>query len=88
MVDYLITMAEPIPLHTHWGWEVDDGQSPTLCIYQTIHQGCRIPLEGLLNEKDCTRLILFNVQGFSIRQIWTELYASLSDMGYAIVKVK
>ena len=88
MVDYLITMAEPIPLHAHRGREAVDGQAPALRIYRTIHQGRRIPLEGLLDEKDCTRLILFNVQGFSTRQIWTELLASLGDMGRAIVKVK
>ena len=81
-------MATPTPPNAHQEQEAIDGQAPALRIYQTIHQGREIPPLGQLDENGHTRLILFNVQGFSTQQIWTEISALLGDMAQAIVKVK
>lgn len=48
-----------------------------------------MPRHGRLDlNRDCTRLILFNVQGFTVPQVWTKLRASLGGMSRSIVKIK
>src|SRR6267142_129303 len=62
--------------------------TPGLNEYLSTHKPWGVPLLGRLELRDCMRLVLFNVQGFSVAQIWTELRASLGDLACAIVKVK
>jgi len=62
--------------------------APGLNEYLSTHKPRGVPLLGRLELRDCVRLVLFNVQGFSVAQIWTELRASLGDMARSIVKVK
>ena len=52
------------------------------------HQVQGVPLLGCLELRDCMRLIIYNIQGFSTRQIWTELMGCLRDLARSIIKVK
>jgi exonuclease III len=56
--------------------------------YLKAHKTRGVPLLGHLELRDCTRLIIYNVQGFSTAQIWTELRGCLGDLARSIVKVK
>ena len=47
-----------------------------------------MPLLGRLELRDCSRLIIYNIQGFSTRQIWMELMGCLRDLARSIIKVK
>ena len=65
------------------------GHSPeNLQNYLEAHPVRGVPLLGRLELRDCTRLIIYNVQGFTTSQIWTELRGCLGEMARSIVKVK
>jgi len=65
------------------------GHSPeNLQKYLEAHPVRGVPLLGRLELRDCTRLIIYNVQGFTTSQIWTELCGCLGEMARSIVKVK
>ena len=81
-------MAAPPPTLAHREREAVDGSAPALYIYNSNHPIRGVPPLGNLNDGDLTKLILFNIQGFTVKQIWTELHASLGDLGRAIVKVE
>ena len=70
------------------GRDIASESAPGLDEYLSTHKPRGVPLLGHLGLADCIRLILFNVQGFTVKQIWTELRASLGDLARAIVKVK
>jgi exonuclease III len=70
------------------GRDSDSVSTPGLNEYLLTHKPRGVPHLGRLELADCIRLILFNVQGFTTKQIWTELRASLGDLARAIVKVK
>lgn len=65
-----------------------DGSAPVLHDYQKTHKVRGVPLLGRLELSDCTRLILYNVQGFTVAQVWTELRASLGELARSIVQIK
>lgn len=56
--------------------------------YYTAHRVRGVPLLGRLELRDCTRIIIYNIQGFSTEQIWTELRGCLGDLARSIIKVK
>lgn len=64
------------------------GSAPTLHEYQTTHKVRGAPRLGRLELQDCTRLILYNVQGFTVTQVWTELRATLGELARSIVQIK
>jgi exonuclease III len=64
------------------------GSTPDLNEYLSSHPVRGVPLLGRLELRDCVRLILYNVQGFTTSQIWTELRASLGDLARSILKIK
>ena len=62
---------------------------PGLPDYLKTHRVWGMPPPGDLNlKRDCTRLILYNVQSHTTAQIWHELRACLGGMSDAIVKIK
>ena len=62
---------------------------PSLRDYQKIHHVRGMPPLGNLNlRRDCTRLILYNVQSHTTSQIWHELHMCLGHMASAVVKIK
>src|ERR1700691_3284269 len=62
---------------------------PDLHNYNKAHRVRGVPRLGSLDLlRDTTRLILYNVQGFTEKQIWTELNACLGDLSKAVVRVK
>jgi hypothetical protein len=65
-----------------------NGSAPDLYEYYRTHKVQGVPLLGRLELTDCTRLILYNVQGFTVRQVWTELIACLGELARSIVKIK
>lgn len=64
------------------------GSAPVLHEYQKTHKVRGVPLLGRLELSDCTRLILYNVQGFTVAQVWTELRASLGELARSILQIK
>jgi hypothetical protein len=83
-----ITMMLPDPSSTSSGQDSNSESAPSLYDYLSTHKPWGVPHLGRLELQDCIRLILFNVQGFTAKQIWTELCASLSNLAQATVKVK
>jgi hypothetical protein len=70
------------------GGDVYESSPPTLQEYQKTHKMWGKPC---LNNEDLhhlTRLILFNTQGFTVAQVWTELRASLRESSQAIKFIK
>ncbi|KAI9453802.1 Endonuclease/exonuclease/phosphatase, partial [Lactarius psammicola] len=62
---------------------------PGLPDYLKTHRVRGMPPPGDLNlKRDCTRLILYNVQSHTTAQIWHELRACLGNMADSIVKIK
>jgi hypothetical protein len=61
--------------------------APDLHDYYRTHKVRGVPLLGRLQLTDCTRLILYNVQGFTVRQVWIELCACLGELARSIVKI-
>jgi hypothetical protein len=62
---------------------------PGLQDYLETHRVRGMPSLGDLDlARDCTRLILYNVQGHTTGQIWEELRACLGDLSEGIVKLK
>ena len=64
------------------------GSAPVLHEYQKTHKVQGVPLLGRLELSDCTRLILYNVQGFMVAQVWTKLQASLGELAWSILQIK
>jgi len=64
------------------------GSAPTLCEYRITHKVRGTPLLGHPKLQHCTHLILFNVQGFTVAQVWTELRATLGELARSIVQIK
>lgn len=64
------------------------GSAPSLREYQHTHKVRGAPLLGRLELQNCTRLILYNVQGFTVPQVWTELRATLGELSRSIVQIK
>lgn len=65
--------------------------APALNDYRLAHPVPRRNAPGQYGfdlERDCVRLILYNIQGMTVPEIWTELTASLGDLARSIVKVK
>ena len=65
--------------------------APALDDYRLAHPIPRRNAPGQYGfdlERDCVRLILFNVQSMTVPEIWTELTASLGELARSIVKVK
>lgn len=68
-----------------------DMSAPALDDYRLAHPIPRRNAPGQYGfdlERDCVRLILFNVQSMTVPEIWTELTASLGELARSIVKVK
>ena len=82
-----IMTTSPTPPRVHREQDVVDGSTPALRKYSINHLVWGLPLSGCLRERDLTHLILFNVGQFTVPQVWTELHASLEDMGWAIAKI-
>jgi hypothetical protein len=64
------------------------GSASTLCEYWITHKVWETPLLGCPELQHCTCLILFNVQGFMVAQVWTELRATLGELAWSIVQIK
>jgi hypothetical protein len=64
---------------------------PNLNEYRLVHPvrplGRAHGFENIDLDCDCQRLILYNVQSFTVAQIWTELEASLGELFKSVVKV-
>ena len=67
---------------------IASGSALALNDYLNTHKVRGVPLLGRLELQDCTRLVIYNIQGFTTKQIWTELRAGLGDLARAIVKIK
>jgi len=79
---------EPIITSASGAGNAVRGSAPTLRGYQRTHKVHGAPLHGRLELQNCTRLILFNVQGFTVAQVWTELRATLGELARSIVQIK
>jgi hypothetical protein len=90
-------MLSPKLSHTIWIPSVHTGDLetaygvtvPGLCDYLKTHHVRGMPTSGDLNlMRDCTHLILYNVQSHTTGQIWQELQACLGELADGIAKVK
>jgi exonuclease III len=75
------------PLDAFRGRDQSSESAPDLNDYRLSHPARRYR-EDFNRHRTCTRLILYNVQSFTVPQIWTELRASLGELARSIVKVK
>lgn len=64
------------------------GVAPSPNEYLKTHKVRGVPRLGDQELRDCTRLILYNVQGFTVSQVWTELRATLGELSRSIRLIK
>ena len=83
-------MATSSPVHAFGDQETAFGVAvPGLPEYTNTHRVRGMPSPGRLDlRRDCTRLILYNVQSHTTAQIWDELTMCLGPLAQGVVKIK
>ena len=83
-------MATSSPPHAFGDQETAFGVAvPGLPEYTNAHRVQGMPSPGHLDlQRDCTRLILYNVQSHTTTQIWDELNMCLGLLAQGVVKIK